>query len=97
MFSKKDDSLLCPFDKKACIKERCIGWQIGPLERTVDGVKQTTLEGNCFIIWDLLIKKAIANRADGTQVAVESFRNEMVQGSQLMHRLMAGGSKLISG
>lgn len=78
MFTNKKESPLCPFDKKACIKERCVGWQTGPTEQVVDGAKQTVLHSDCFVVWDLLYKKAIANRTDGTQVAIESFRNEMV-------------------
>lgn len=78
MFSKKDSAPLCPFDKKACIKERCIGWQTGPTEQIVDSVKQTVLHSDCFVVWNLLYLKGIANRTDGTQIAVESMRNEVV-------------------
>ena len=97
MFGKKTDELLCPFDKKPCIKERCVGWQTGPTEQVVDGVKQAVLHSDCFVVWDLLYKKAIANRTDGTQVAVESFRNEMVRGNELTQRILLGGmqAKLI--
>ena len=77
MFDKKDN--LCPHDKKPCIKERCVGWQVGPAEQTVDGVKQTVLHGDCYLVWNLLYLKGIAHRTDGTQIAVESFRNEMVR------------------
>lgn len=87
MFSKKTDKLLCPFDKKACVKERCVGWQTGPAEKDIDGVKQTVMHSDCFIIWDLLYKKAIANRTDGTQIAVESLRNQVATGNEVMQRL----------
>lgn len=98
MFGKKDDSLLCPFDKKACIKERCVGWQTGPTEQTVDGVKQTVLHSDCFIVWDLLYKKAIANRTDGTQAAAESLRNAVVAGNEQTLRILAlRQTKLVGG
>lgn len=96
MFNKKDDTLACPFDKKACIKERCMGWQTGPTEKTVDGVKQVVLHSDCFIVWDLLFKKAIAHRTDGTQIAVESLRNQVATGNEQMRELaLTRQSKLL--
>ena len=77
------DKLKCPHDKKPCIKERCIGWQTGAVEKSgIDGKPQTVLHGDCYLVWNLLYLKGIANRTDGTQKAIESFRNEMVSGNQ---------------
>lgn len=80
-FGKSVDGLECPFVERVCIKDRCVGWQTGPTEQMVDGVKQTVLHSDCFVVWDLLYKKAIANRTDGTQAAAESLRNEVVRGN----------------
>ncbi len=65
-----------------------MGWQTGPTEQMVDGVKQTVLHSDCYIVWDLLYKKAIANRTDGTQIAIESFRNEVVKQGQQTQALL---------
>lgn len=80
MFGKKEkeqaSKLLCHYDKKPCIKERCMKWQTGPVEKVVDNVKQSVLHSDCADVWQLLYLKAIAQRTDGTQVAVESVREE---------------------
>ena len=61
---------------------------MGPTEKVIDGVKQTVLHGDCYLVWMLLIGKAIAHRTDGTQIAVESVRNEMVRNNfSLLKRL----------
>lgn len=88
MFSKKQTDDLCPHDKQPCIKERCHGWQVGPVEKTIDGAKQVVSLGECYIIWNLIYQKAIANRTDGTQSSIESFRNEVVRQNEGLAQLM---------
>ena len=92
----KPPNLECPFQKRKCIGDRCVGWQEGPLEKEINGEKTTVIHGDCFVVWDLLIKKAIAKRTDGTQVAIESFRNEMVRSNaQTLATLLSQGPTLI--
>jgi hypothetical protein len=93
MFGRSDKPL-CPHDKKPCVKEKCMGWQTGSVEKTVDGVKQTAQHSDCYLIWNLLYLKGIALRTDGTQYAVESFRNQMVKDNKLMLTVV-GNTKLV--
>jgi hypothetical protein len=90
MFGKKDDGPLCYIDKKPCIKERCMKWQVAPVEKTVDGAKTIVMHEDCGENWMLLYLKGIANRTDGTQASIESFRNAMVEANEATARLMRG-------
>ncbi len=81
MFKKKEGPV-CHHDKKPCIKEQCVKWQSAPVEKMIDGVMQTVSHSDCADVWVLLYLKGIAMRTDGTQIAVESARNEARQDAQ---------------
>lgn len=82
---------LCPYFEEPCKKHQCVSWQSGPVER--DGQVQLIFECVQFF-WIPLYLKGIANRADGTQQAVEKLRNEVHSGNEavglfLSHRQQA--------
>ena len=78
MFSKKSDQ--CPYFRSPCIRERCKAWYTGVVDETTSAGTITKAHSDCVeFFWKPLYLKGMALRADGTQHAVESMRNEIVK------------------
>lgn len=71
------DKPKCPYlGGKPCIESKCAAWATDVVEENgVTKAKSACLE----FFWKPLYLRGIANRADGTQRAVESMRNEVVR------------------
>jgi protein involved in temperature-dependent protein secretion len=70
---------LCPEFKTPCKEYGCVAWQNAPVEAVDEftGARTTKMHGGCTLyFWIPLYLKGIANRADGTQRAVEEHRNQ---------------------
>lgn len=94
LFSK-NDALFCPTIGRACIKDKCTAWQVGIVEERVSGELTLKPHGGCTqFFWVPMFLKAIANRTDATQAAVESLRNvEALAGAQVAAALRDVASK----
>lgn len=93
MFNKNQVGPFCHRalpEKMACIKDGCVRWQVAPAEKEVNGKPQNVMHGDCGDNWQLLYLKAIAFRTDGTQIAVEQFRNDTARGNAAIIELFRG-------
>jgi len=68
-----DERRKCPdFGGKRCIKDQCVAWFQDQVEE--NGIAKVKFECSKYF-WTPLYLRAIANRQDGTQRAVEGLRN----------------------
>jgi len=93
MFSRKPpaDEKLCYIDKKPCIRERCSEWEVGPVERMIDGVMTTTTLAACGQQWARIFLRGIAMRTDGTQVSIDKLHATVGERQQVTNELLAIG------
>jgi hypothetical protein len=90
---------LCPQIGKPCIRERCEAWYEGIVEEHTPTGPVPVAKSACMLyFWTPIFLKGIANRADGTQRAIESMRNEEVRGlgilTQTIHAIGEGQRRL---
>lgn len=73
MFGRKDDGPLCGFDKKPCLKERCVQWVHLRGDHPQSG--EALDLADCALKWLPILLIENAKEVRQTAAAVESQRN----------------------
>jgi len=77
----------CPLLNKKCIKHQCVWYNMLQGKNPQNGTN--VQEWGCSIAWIPLLLVENTGKQVQTNAAVESFRNEMVKGQNVMNNILA--------
>ena len=77
----------CPLLNKKCIKHQCIWYNMLHGVHPQSGAMIS--EWGCSIAWMPLLMVEMTSKVLGVTAATESFRNEMVQGQNVMNKILS--------
>lgn len=92
MFGHKDKGKLCPLLKKPCIEHDC-AWYM-QVRGSHPQTGQPVDEYGCAQVWQPILTIENSQQQRQTGAAVESFRNEMVEGNKQTARILLNAQAL---